>query len=120
MLSTTVRTRFSRLLVLILISPVVALPAAAFEEPAAGQAAFVGQKCNMCHSVPQVNIESKVKSEKMKGPDLPNESREAEWIVSFLKREIQLDDKDHKKEIKDADQELQAIAAWLVALDKDG
>jgi hypothetical protein len=70
----------------------------------------------MCHSVPQADVVAKMKSEKLKGPDLPSESREAEWLVGFLKREVQLDGADHKKEFKGTDEELQAIAAWLVAL----
>ena len=81
-----------------------------------GQAVFTAQKCNMCHSVPQAEIVAKMTSEKMKGPDLPNEVRESDWLASFLKREVQLNDKDHKKEFKGTDEELQAITAWLVAL----
>jgi len=83
-----------------------------------GQAAFEAQKCNMCHSVPAAGIEAKVKSEKMKGPDLPANGLEADWIVSYLKHEVQLDGADHKKEFKDVDTELKTIAAWLVSLEK--
>jgi len=85
-----------------------------------GQAAFTAQKCDMCHSVPQADIVAKVKSEKMKGPDLPNEPREADWMASFLKREIQLNGADHKKEYKGSDEELQAITAWLTTLKNGG
>ncbi len=81
-----------------------------------GLAAFTAQKCDLCHSVPQADIVAKVKSEKMKGPDLPNEAREAAWIQQFVSRKTQLDGKDHKKEFKGTEEELKAIAAWLVEL----
>jgi hypothetical protein len=70
----------------------------------------------MCHSVAQAELTATIKSEKKKGPDLPAASRDSEWLISYLKREVQLDDKDHKKEFKGTDEELQAIAAWLVEL----
>ena len=81
-----------------------------------GQAAFTAQKCNMCHSVPKAEIEAKVKSETMKGPDLPNPERDAAWIQDYLNKKVQLDGKDHKKEFKGTEEELAAIAAWLVEL----
>lgn len=86
------------------------------EETADGLALFTGQKCNMCHSVPQADVTAKMKSAKMKGPDLPAAPREPDWIASYLKREVQIDGKDHKKEFKGNDEELKALAAWLVAL----
>jgi hypothetical protein len=102
------------LITLALIGPVAGSTIAVAGEE--GLAAFTAQKCNMCHSVPQAEIVAKVKSEKMKGPDLPNESRESDWISGFLKREVQLNDADHKKEFKGTDEELQVIAAWLIEL----
>ena len=113
MFTKTSRGFLCGLIALALIGPLGGSAAMAGDD---GQAAFTAQKCNMCHSVPQADIVAKVKSEKMKGPDLPNESREADWIASFVKREVQLDGADHKKEFKGTDEELQAIAAWLIAL----
>lgn len=77
--------------------------------------AFVAQKCNMCHAVSTAGIEAKVKSEKMQGPDLAGISsrHEADWIAKFLRREVQLDGADHKKEFKGTDEELKALIAWL-------
>ena len=116
MLTKTSRGFLCGLVAVALVGPLAGSTIAEAGEPADGLTLFTGQKCNMCHSVPQADVVAKVKSEKMKGPDLPNESRESDWIVSFLKREVQLNDKDHKKEFKDADEDLQVIAAWLVAL----
>jgi mono/diheme cytochrome c family protein len=81
-----------------------------------GQATFTAQKCNMCHSVPSVELTATMKSEKMKGPDLPDDPRDSEWLTSFLKREVKLDGKDHKKEFKGSEEDLDAIVAWLVEL----
>ena len=87
------------------------------DEPSDGQKLFTAQKCNMCHAVPAVGVTAVMKSKKMQGPALPDESRDSDWIVSFLKREIQLNEKDHKKEFKGTDEDLQAVAAWLATLE---
>jgi len=79
-----------------------------------GKEVFLAQKCNMCHSVPSVEIEAKTKAASMKGPDLPAATaREADWIVKYVRKEVQLNDKDHKKASKATDEELAALIAWL-------
>jgi mono/diheme cytochrome c family protein len=112
-------TKTSRNFLVGLIALTLAGPLAGWTVTEAGEeglAAFNAQKCNMCHSVPQAEIVAKMKSEKMKGPDLPAEARESDWIMGFLKREVQVNGADHKKEYKGTDEELQAIAAWLIEL----
>jgi len=104
-----------RLLIVLAFVAVVAGSSVVVAEEA-GQAAFVGQKCSMCHSVPQAGLIATVKSEKMKGPDLPAAARDAEWLAGFLKREIQLEGKDHKKEYKGSAEELTAIVSWMAGL----
>ena len=104
------------LVALALAAPLAGPTAALAEDPPDGRALFTGQKCNMCHSVPEADLIAMVKSKKLKGPDLPAESREPDWIVRFLKREVQLDGKDHKQEFKGTEEELRAIAAWLAGL----
>lgn len=83
-------------------------------EEGAGNA-FVDQKCNMCHSVSSAGIEAKVKSEAMKGPDLAGVTsrHESEWLGKFLRREVQLNGADHKKEFKGSDEDLKALITWL-------
>ena len=39
-------------------------------DEAPGKAAFVANKCNLCHAVSSAAVEATTKSEKMKGPDL--------------------------------------------------
>ena len=87
------------------------------DEPSDGQKLFTTQKCNMCHAVPEVGVVAIMKSKALQGPALPGESRDSEWIVGYLKREIQLNDKDHKKEFKGTDEELQGVAAWLISME---
>jgi mono/diheme cytochrome c family protein len=94
----------------------LALPATGADSP--GKTAFLAQKCNLCHGVEAEGIEAKTSSEKLKGPDLTlvASRHDAEWIAKFVKREIQQNGADHKKEFKGSDEELQAIIDWLKAL----
>ena len=76
---------------------------------------FLAQKCNVCHSVQSAGIEAKTKSEKMKGPDLTGitSRRETDWIAKYVRKEVQLDGRDHKKEFKGSKEELAALISWL-------
>lgn len=100
-----------------------AASAAAGDESAvpAGQKLFVEQyKCNMCHSVSSAGIEAKTKSEKMRGPDLAGVVPEkgVEWTTKFIKREVKLDDNQHKKEWKGSDDDLKTLVDWLATQKK--
>ena len=83
-----------------------------------GKAILVDNKCNMCHSVPSAGIEAKVKSEKMKGPDMTAAAArlDPEQLAKYLRKQEQLDGKDHKKEYKGSDEDLQTLIAWLQSL----
>jgi mono/diheme cytochrome c family protein len=78
-----------------------------------GKELFEANKCNMCHAVKAAGIEAKVKSEKMQGPDLSGASYEEDWLIKYVKKEVQLNDKDHKGTFKGSDDDLKAILAWL-------
>jgi len=97
---------------------IAAASAAADDNP--GKAVFLAQKCNLCHSVEAAGIEAKTTSEKLKGPDLTlvTTRHEAEWIGKFVRRQIQKDGADHKKEFKGTDEELQALVGWFKALEQ--
>jgi mono/diheme cytochrome c family protein len=90
-------------------------PAVADEQEDPGKAVFVAQKCNMCHSVPGVGIEAKVKSEKMKGPDIVGIDRDAELLVKYLKKQAPIEDKEHSKEFKGTDEELKTVVEWVLS-----
>jgi mono/diheme cytochrome c family protein len=82
-----------------------------------GKAVFLDKKCNLCHSIDSQQI--KKTSDKMKGPDLSNAGgmvESADWLKKFIKKEVQLDGEDHKREFKGTDEELDAVAQWLVTL----
>jgi hypothetical protein len=80
-----------------------------------GQEKFMAAKCNMCHAVEAAGIEAKVKSEKMAGPDLTGfaSRQEEDWFVQYVKKEVQLEGKDHKGTFKGSDEDLKAMYAWL-------
>ena len=80
-----------------------------------GQEVFMAQKCNMCHAVSSAGIEAKTTSDKMKGPDLAGkaEGYDDAWFAKYLRKQDQLDGKDHKKEAKATDEEIAALLAWL-------
>lgn len=81
-----------------------------------GQEIFMAGKCNLCHSVSSVGIESKTKSEKMMGPDLAGvgERHDAEFLAAYLKQEEELDGETHKKAFSGSDEEFAALIAWLM------
>jgi cytochrome c5 len=82
-----------------------------------GKAVFLAQKCEMCHGVSTAGIEAKTKSAAMAGPDLVDlaPERDAAWISQYLKKEVQLEGKDHKKAFSGTDEELKALVDWLLA-----
>ena len=88
----------------------------------AGQKAFEANKCNNCHSIEKLEIERKIESEKMKGPDLGDvgKKRQPEWMAMFLSRKVDLDDKLHKQEYKGTEKDLKTIVDWLVGLTPKG
>lgn len=80
----------------------------------AGKKIFVDQKCNMCHTVKSVGIESK----KSDATDLSNVGSEmkSEDMIKYLKKEIKLNDKDHKTSFKGSDEDLKILVEWLSTL----
>lgn len=84
-----------------------------------GKALFLDKKCNLCHTIDSQGIVKT--SEKMKAPDLSNASglvESADWLKSFLKKEVKKDDKGHQREFKGTDGELDAVVQWLMTLKK--
>ena len=96
----------------------ISSPAAA--DTATGAELFHTLKCQLCHSVPAAGIEAKAKSDKVKGADLGTAAAEltAEAMISYVRRETEIDDKQHKKEFKGTDEELAAIVDWLLELSR--
>lgn len=83
-----------------------------------GQEVFMGQKCNLCHSIEAADIEAKTKSDKLKGPDLSEvtERHEDDWIAKYLRKEETMNDEEHKKAFTGSDEELGALISWLHSL----
>lgn len=83
----------------------------------AGLAAFSETGCARCHSVAVAEMEATV-SERMQGPDLSTvgSDHDASWIVSVVQQETELDGGPHRARFRGTDEQLSAIAAWLVGL----
>lgn len=91
--------------------------ASAAEGGADGKAIFLAEKCNTCHGVAAAGIEAKLKSEKLRGPDLDETSvadHDRAPLVAFLRGKGELDGKEHKKPFKGSDEELAALIDWLL------
>jgi mono/diheme cytochrome c family protein len=91
----------------------------------AGQQVFVAQKCQMCHTVYSAGIgeapaeDAKKKDEKAEGPpdlSLAGTGRTAEWISLFLQKKEALNEKKHMLKFKGDDEELAALANWILTL----
>lgn len=103
-----------------LVISIVALYGFAFtisnDDDPAGKTVFVDSKCNMCHTVTSQGVESK-KSDAL---DLSAISEEltAETLTQYLKKEIQLNEKNHKTAFKGSDEDLAKLVDWLLTLKK--
>lgn len=79
-----------------------------------GKKVFVDSKCNMCHTVTSAGIESK----KSDAIDLSNVGNEQtiEFFTKYLKKEVKLNDKDHKSAFKGNDEDFKKLVEWLASL----
>jgi hypothetical protein len=78
-------------------------------------AAGLSAGCNLCHSVTTAGIERITKSEKIAGPDLAGvlERNERGWVVKWLKREVERNEKMHTLQFTGTDEELGMLLDWL-------
>ena len=107
-----------RLGTLVLLLALAALLNPATANAQDGKAAFLENKCNVCHSIESQEIE---KTTKMVAPDLSdagNMVESAEWLKGFLLKENETDAGAHKKTWGGSDEQLDAIVNWLVTLKK--
>ena len=97
------------------------LPAGADAAAPSGQEIFLGQKCNLCHSVQAAGIAAKIQSDKNKAPDLGGTAvADDATLVPFLRGEAELAGAKHPKKITASDEEVVALLAWLRGLAKGG
>ena len=103
------------LIPLFLITETLSRPAFEPAVPPDGKKVFISARCNNCHAVSSVGIEAKMKSEKMKGPDLKGVTsrHDTGWMAKYIKKEEQLEGKAHKFSFKGSDEELAALIDWL-------
>ncbi len=79
-----------------------------------GKKLFVDYKCNMCHTVKSVGIESK-KSDADDIVQLEAE-KNAEFWMKYLMKQEKLNGKDHKTAFKGKEEDLQKIVDWLMTI----
>jgi mono/diheme cytochrome c family protein len=105
---------------LLLVLSVVALYGFAYaiadnDEPA-GKKLFIDNKCNMCHTVKLVGIESK-KSDASDIKTLDKEKSTEFWMQYLMKKE-KLNGKDHKTAFKGSEEDLAKIVEWLLTIEE--
>ena len=105
-------------LFILFISAIVALYAFAFsfsqDKGPDGKQIFLDNKCNSCHTVASQDITSK----KDNATDLSNAASygDAQLLKSYLLKEAQINDADHKMKFKGSDEELTTLVDWLLTL----
>lgn len=83
-----------------------------------GKKAFVDLKCTSCHSVTSQGIQGKAADPADKIVDLSKvgAERTADWVGKYLKKEVDIKGKKHKKAFKGTPAELTEISNWLATL----
>ncbi len=107
-----------RLYALLPLIGLVVLLAPATADAQDGKAAFLENKCNVCHTIESQEVE---KTSKMAGPDLSdsgNSVESAEWLKGFLLKENESEAGKHKKTWNGSDEQLDAIIGWVMGLKK--
>jgi len=105
-------------LYLLLVLSIVALYGFAYaiaetDEPD-GKKIFIDNKCNMCHTVKSVGIESK-KSDAIDIVQL-EEGKNAEFWIQYLMKKEKLNGKDHKTAFKGKEEDLKKLVDWMLTL----
>ena len=88
---------------------------AADESGAAGKKIFLDQHCNLCHSLEVDGIQRIIKSPAAAGPDLGGvvAKKGPEWTTKWLRQEVEIDGKKHRKTIHLGDQQVATLVSWL-------
>lgn len=106
---------------LLIVIAIVALYGFAYtiasEDEPVGKKLFVDYKCNMCHTVKSVGIESK----KSNATDIVELEKEktAEFWINYLMKKEKLNGKDHKTSFNGKEEDLKKLVDWMMTLKKD-
>ena len=110
-----------RAILVLAVSAIVLLsPSVTASAQEAGKAAYIDTGCARCHSVATEGIEATA-SERMRGRDLgtlgTEAGRDAGWVIAVVKQDEELDDGPHRARFRGSDEQLTALAEWLVDLE---
>lgn len=105
---------------LLILTAAAVLPAALLwaQTGGNGQQIFLQHKCNLCHTIKALGIQSAYKGpEDKRPPDLSDvgTKHNADWIAGFVTKKEELDGKKHKKRFEGSDDDLKALAGWLAS-----
>jgi hypothetical protein len=90
----------------------------------AGQAGFMENRCNLCHTIYAAGLgePSEEEVEPVEGVVLPPDlsfvgsARTAEWLEKYLLKTEMIEGRKHKKTLKAEEQERGVLVAWLASL----
>lgn len=104
-------------LYLLFIMSIVALFGFAFsmaqEKIPAGQKIYSDNKCSTCHTVEAANLTSNRKAVDL---SKTGENYKTDFVISYLNKEVKINDKAHKIAFKGSAEDLKTLAEWLTSL----
>jgi hypothetical protein len=90
--------------------------------PHPGMLAFAADRCDLCHTVyaagigqPPEDSEGEEESDSMDLSDVGS-ARDAEWLLSYLRKEAEIDGVKHYRAFKGTEEEEAELVEWLATL----
>lgn len=80
-----------------------------------GKKVFIDSKCQSCHSVTSLGLESKKKKDVSDLSDVGS-TLKADFIEKYLNKKEKIDGKNHPAAFKGSEEELKNLASWLASL----
>lgn len=81
-----------------------------------GKDLFLAKKCDACHSVESQGITAKKKQDKVPDIGTLNLHGQHDFMVQYLKKEVDLHGKKHPVKFSGKDEELETLVNWMVNL----
>jgi cytochrome c551/c552 len=79
-----------------------------------GKTIFTEKKCNTCHTVEVVQIESKKKD--AVDLSITGDKHNSEFLMKYLTKTEKINDKEHKISMKGTQEEIKTVSEWLASL----
>lgn len=82
-----------------------------------GKKVFVDSKCQTCHSVTSLGLESKKKKDVSDLSDVGGKLK-ADFIEKYLQKKEKIEGKAHPSNFKGSEEDLKNLVSWLASLKK--